>query len=98
MTINFITNLPPCNQSKKIYDLILVVMNHYTKITCYISIQKTINISELARILIQKLVLSRTDLVQLIKSNRSSVFIAKYWSMLCFYIKVHRRLSIAYHF
>ena len=97
MTMDFITDLPPCNRSGKVYDSILVVMDRYTKMARYIPVQKTIDASELARILVRKLVLRGTGLPQSIVSDRGSVFTAKYWSALCFYTKVRRRLSTAYH-
>ena len=96
MTIDFITDLPPCNRSRKVYDSIFVVMDRYTKMACYISMQKIIDVSELARILVQKLVLHETGLLQSIILEKSSIFTIKYWSMLCFYTKVRWRLSTAY--
>ena len=97
MTMDFITNLLLCNRSRKIYDSILVIKDCYTKMARYIPVQKTIDASELARVLFQKLVLHETGLLQSIVLDKDSVFTTKYWSALCFYTKVRQRLSIAYH-
>ena len=50
--MNFITNLSLLHNKKKAYNLILVIVNQFTKMICYISICKTINISKLTDIYI----------------------------------------------
>ena len=39
--MNFIINLPPSTFEGKVYDLILVIVDYYTKIARYIPYNKT---------------------------------------------------------
>ena len=95
--MDFITDLPPCNWSGKVYDSILIVMDRYTKMARYILVQKTIDASELAHILVQKPVLHGTGLPHSIVLDKDSVFTTKYLSALCFYTEIRQRLSTTYH-
>ena len=46
--MNFITGLSPCHYKEAVYNACIVIVNHYTKITKYIPITKTINLMKLA--------------------------------------------------
>lgn len=96
LTMDFITGLPPARRRGAVYDLILVVVDWYTKVATYIPTQKTITAPELAEIFFEKIT-SRFGLPDGIVTDRGSVFTSAYWSEFCFYTKVKRRLSIAFH-
>ncbi len=57
------------------HNIILVVINYYTKIARYISIQKAITIIELANLFIKYIVRFFSLLIGIV-SNRGSLFIS----------------------
>ena len=71
-------------------------MNCLTKMTHYVSVCKTIDALTLAELFIQK-VLWLHELSNFIVSNCKTVFISKFWSSFCFYLKVQQNLSTAFH-
>ena len=50
ITMNFITDLLSSKWKKVMYNLILVIVDHYTKITHYLSIKKTLTVVELVEL------------------------------------------------
>jgi len=79
-----------------VYNVICIVVDRYTKMALYLLIVKTITITELADLFLNKVVccfrISRG-----IISNYSSIFTSKFWSELYFTIKIKYRLSIAFY-
>ena len=96
ITMDFITGLPPSKSCGQVYDAILVIVDRFTKIARYVPVRKTIDAPELADTLIKAWV-KDFGLPDSIVSDRGSVFTAKFWSSLCYYLKIKRRLSTAFH-
>ena len=94
--MDFITGLPPSKSAGQVYDSILVVVDRYTKLARYIGVRKTIDAPELASVLLRHWI-KDYGLPDSIVSDRGSVFTAKFWSSLCYILKIKRRLSTAFH-
>jgi len=54
--MDFIIGLPPSRRGNKVYNAICVIVNRYTKIALYLPIVKTITITELAGLFLNKVV------------------------------------------
>ncbi len=96
ITMNFITDLSSSKWKKVMYDLILVIIDHYTKMTCYLSTKKTLTVVELAELFFEKIVL-RYEVLNDIVINKDSLFINVFWSEICYHVKMKWWLSIAFH-
>lgn len=98
ISMDFITDLPPSMEpgSSRAYDSILVIVDRYTKVVKYISCTKTIDAPELAHLFLRFWVKDQ-GVPKDIVSDRGSVFTSKFWSAFCFYLKVKRKLSTAFH-
>jgi hypothetical protein len=79
-----------------VYNAIYIIVNRYTKIALYLPIVKTITITELTDLFLNKVV-HRFRAPRGIISNYSSIFTSKFWLELYFTIKIKRRLSIAFY-
>jgi hypothetical protein len=85
--MDFVTGLP---LSKNLnggedYDLILVVVNRFSKMAWYILCHKTINALELAQRMWDS-VFSLFGTPDKMVSDRGTVFTSKFWLALCFYL------------
>jgi len=60
-----------------VYDSILVIVNHYTKITCYLSMKKTLTVVELAELFFKKIAL-RYEISSDIVIDKDSLFISAF--------------------
>jgi hypothetical protein len=96
ISIDFITSLPPSRFEGHTYDSILVVVDRYTKMARYIPCQKTITAPQLAELFVNRIV-KDFGTPDGIVSDRGTHFTSKFWASLCFYLKVRRRLSTAFH-
>ena len=97
MSIDFVTGLPQsANWRGNGYDSILVIVNWLTKIVYYKPVQTTITAPVLAEVILN-IVVRHHGLLDSIISNRSSVFTSKFWSSLCYFLSIKRRLSTAFH-
>ena len=94
--MDFITGLSPSRQGNKVYNAIYIIVNHYTKMALYLSIVKTITVTKLADLFLNKIV-RRFRTPRGIISNYSSIFTNKFWSELCFTIKTKYRLSTTFY-
>jgi hypothetical protein len=75
--MDFITDLPPSKKNSQIYDMILVVIDRFTKLVWYILTRKTINISELVDLFIQY-IFKDFGSPKSITNNRGFVFTSKF--------------------
>ena len=96
ISMDFITGLPPSAHRGRIYDSVLVIVDRYTKLARYIPCDKTVTAAELADLFMEYWV-KDFGTPQGIVSDRGPQFTSKFWSSLCFYLKVRRRLSTAFH-
>ncbi len=73
ITMNFITDLSSSKWKKVVYDLILVIVDHYTKMTRYLSMKKTLTVVKLAELFFKKIAL-RYEISSDIIINKDSLF------------------------
>ena len=66
------------------------------KMVHYEPVKVTINAPRLAEIILH-MVVRYHELPNLIVSDRGSLFASKFWSLLCYFTSIKRRLSIAFH-
>ena len=75
--MDFIIGLPPSRRGDKVYNAICVIVDRYTKIALYLPIVKTITITKLIDLFLNKVVrYFRTP--RGIISNYSSIFTSKF--------------------
>ncbi len=95
--MDFVTGLPiSTNWKGKTYDSILVIVDRLTKMVYYEPVKVTINAPGLAEVIID-VVMRHHGLLDSIVRGRGSVFISKFWSSLCYFLGIKRRLSTAFH-
>ena len=78
------------------YDSILVIVNRLTKMVHYEPVKVTIDAPGLAEVIID-VVVRHHGLPDSIVTDRGSLFTSKFWSSLCYFLGVKRRLSTAFH-
>jgi hypothetical protein len=94
--IDFITGLPPSRWGDKVYNIIYIIVDRYTKMALYLPMVKTITVTELADLFFNKVVRHfRTP--RGIISDYSSIFTSKFWLELCFTVKIKHKLSTAFY-
>ena len=97
LLIDFVTGLPILTDWKgNSYDSILVIVDWLTKIVYYKLVKVTINALGLAKVIID-VVMRHHGLPDLIVTDRRSFFTSKFWSLLCYFLDIKRRLSIAFY-
>ncbi len=96
ITMNFIINLSPSKWKEVMYDLILMIVDHYMKITRYLSIKKTLTVVKLAKLFFEQIAL-KYEILNDIIIDKDSLFISAFWSKICYHVKMKQRLSIAFH-
>jgi hypothetical protein len=74
--MNFITGLPPSLRKGRAFNVILAVVNQYSKITYFISITINIDISVLAKFIYNK-IMKYHDILKSIISDKKFIFIFK---------------------
>ena len=75
--IDFIIDLPLSKKKNNMFDLILIIVNRFTKIARYILINKIINALELADIFLKQII-TRFGILKGIISDHSLVFISRF--------------------
>ncbi len=74
ITMNFITDLSSSKWKKVVYDSILVIVNHYTKMTHYLLTKKTLIIVKLTKLFFKKIAL-KYEISNDIIIDKDSLFI-----------------------
>jgi hypothetical protein len=75
--MDFIIGLPPSRRGDKVYNAIYVIVNRYTKIALYLPIVKTITITKLINLFLNKVV-RHFRAPRGIVSNYGSLFTSKF--------------------
>ena len=83
VTMNIITGLPSSKHSDSVYDVILMIVDRYIKMTQYISISKTLTAMQLADIFFKKIVCCYRTFKEIV-SDRGSIFTSSYWLKVCY--------------
>ena len=97
LSIDFVTGLPLSADWKgDSYDLILVIVDRLTKMVYYEPVKVTIDAPGLAEVIID-VVVRHHGLPDSIISDRGAIFTSKFWSSLCYFLGIKRRLSTAFH-
>ena len=78
------------------YDSILVIIDRLTKMVHYKLVKVTIDILGLVEVILDVIV-RHHGLPDLIEFDKSSLFTLKFWSLLCYFLDIKRRLSTAFH-
>ena len=84
--MDFITDLSPSREDKNLYNSVQIVVDQFMKFG-HFTCQKTINTLELADLLLRN-VFKNFGFPDDIVSDKGSVFTSKYWSELCFHMKI----------
>ena len=97
LSIDFVTELPESADWKRdSYDSILVIVDRLTKMVHYEPVLTTITTPWLAEVIID-VVVRHHGLPDSIVSDRGSDFTSKFWSSLCYFLGIKRRLYTAFH-
>ncbi len=94
--MDFIVGLLPSLYRGVISNSVLVVVNRYSKIVCFIPCIQTIDASELATVMVNE-VFSKFETLSSIVIDRGLLFISIYWVSFYYYLRVKRKLSIAFY-
>ena len=95
--MDFVTGLPISTDWKgDSYDSILVIVDRLTKMVHYEPVKVTIDAPGLAEVILD-VVVWHHSLPDSIVSDRDSLFTSKFWSSLCYFFGIKRRLSTAFY-
>jgi len=89
ITMNFITDLSSSKWKEVIYDLILVIVDYYMKMTHYLFTKKTLTIIKLTELFFEKIAL-KYEISNDIIIDKDSLFISTFWSEICYHVKMKR--------
>ena len=97
LSMDFVTGLSVSTDWKgESYDSILVIVVRLTKMVHYDPMIITIDASGLAEVIIDVMV-RHHSLLDSIITDRGSLFMSKFWSSLCYFLGIKRKLSMAFH-
>jgi hypothetical protein len=96
-TMNFIIDLSLSKRREQIYDVILIIINRYTKYFKYISAKKDWTAKHLANELFDE-IFFKQKMSKFIIFDRDSLFTFNFWSNFCYHLKIKIRLNIVFHF
>ncbi len=97
LSIDFVTSLPISADWKgNSYDSILVIVDRLTKMVYYKPVKVTIDAPGLAEVIIN-VVVRYHGVPESIMTDRGSLFTSKFWSSLCYFLEIKRKLSTAFH-
>ena len=96
-SMDFVIGLPLSSDWKNNnYNLILVIVDQLTKMVYYEPVKVSIDALGLAEVIID-VVIWHHGLLNSIVTDRGSFFTSKFWSLLCYFLGVKRRLSTAFY-
>ena len=97
LSMDFVTRLPISTDWKgESYNFILVIVDWLTKMVHYELVKMTIDAPGLAKIIID-VVVRQYSLSGSIITNRGLLLIFKFWSLLCYFLGVKRRLATTFY-
>ena len=95
--MDFVTGLSISdNWKSNSYDSILVIVDWLTKIVHYEPVKVRINAPSLTEVIINVVVLYHR-VPESIFTNRNSLFTSKFWSLLCYFLGIKKKLSTTFH-
>ena len=98
MALDFIVKLPSSREllTRTIYDLILVIGDDLTKMSHFILWKEKATVEDLAYVFTRH-VISQHGILEIIKSDRGSVFTSQFWQLFMDLTGTHQKLSTVYH-
>ena len=96
ISMNFIIELSFNYYENDIYNVILVVIDRYSKMTLYIFAKSTWSTEDFADLLFNKMFLIFFEIKKVI-FDRDSLFVNDYWFALYYRIRVKCKLSIVFY-
>jgi hypothetical protein len=96
-TMNFIIDLSLNKRREQIYNVILIIINRYTKYFKYISTRKDWTTKHLANELFDE-IFFKQEMSKFIIFDKDSLFTFNFWSNFCYHLRIKIRLSIVFHF
>ena len=95
--MDFIMGLPILTDWKgDSYDLIFIIVNRLIKMVYYKSVKITIDALGLAKVIIN-VVIRYHGFSDLIVTNQELLFNSKFWSLLCYFLGIKRKLSTTFY-
>ncbi len=76
--------------------MILVIVDRLTKMVHYEPVKVTIDVSGLAEVIID-VVMCHHGVSESIITDRGSLFTSKFWSLLCYFLDIKKKLSTVFH-
>jgi hypothetical protein len=95
-TMNFIIDLSFSKRREQIYDVILIIIDRYTKYFKYISARKDWTAKQLTNELFDE-IFFKQRMLKFIIFDRESLFTFNFWSNFCYHLRIKIRLSIVFH-
>ena len=97
LSIDFVTGLPISTDWKgDSYNSILVIVDRLKKMGHYKQVKVTIDAPGLVEVIID-VVVRHHGLPDSIVTDWGSLFISKFWSLLCYFLGIKQKLSTAFH-
>ncbi len=97
LSMDFITGLPISADWKgDSYDSILAIVDRLMKMVYYVPVKVTIDAPGLAEVIIN-VVVRHHGVPESIVIDRGSLFTSKFWSSLCYFLGIKRKLFTAFH-
>ncbi len=89
MTINVVTDLSSNKKQEinKFFNIILMIIDKYTKVLKYIPYRKNLDILDLAKLLIDN-VYNKFNTLEVLFSDRQNTFIRTFFTSFCYFIKI----------
>ena len=95
--MDFVTGLPILTDWKEdSYDSNLAIVNWLIKMVYYEPIKVTIDAMGFVEIIID-MILRHHSLLDLIVTDRGSLFTSKFWSLLCYFIDIKQKLFTTFY-
>ncbi len=95
--MDFVTSLPISADWKgDSYDSILVIIDRLTKMIHYEPVKVMIDVPGLVEVIID-MVVRHHGVPESIVTDRGSLFTSKFWSLLCYFLGIKKKLSTIFH-
>ncbi len=96
LTMDFITDMLPLEFYGVVYDSIFIVICRYTNLVRYILARMQLTPEQWTEAFIEN-VWRAKSLPDSVVSDRGSFFTSKFWSDICFHLKIKQHLSSPFH-
>jgi hypothetical protein len=95
-TMNFITDLSFNKRREQIYNVILIIIDRYTKYFKYISTRKDWTTKQLTNELFNE-IFFKSKMSKFIIFDKESLFTFNFWSNFCYHLRIKIQLNIIFH-